>query len=287
MKREYLLVPIIIFVILFFLIILSFTITVPDTTEQPITITGSQVLAKSIEEVSKEWENLTPVEVRVEVADSSNAIREVNRGGTDIAMLSRPISWAETTDYPDLVLTPIGYDAIAIVVSPSNRVLSLSEDQIRRIFSGELTDWEDVGGVSSKKINVLGREPGSTIRDFFRKTCLKTRIFSGNMQVYNSYEELIDALRGENNDTMITYFPVSKVPEDLRILSIKSPGESVINPSLESVAFGDYPYVRPLYLVTLPNTRSDVKALVNFTASPYGREILKKNGIIPLEKVEL
>jgi len=255
-----------------------------DDINKPIIISGSSVIADSVELACREWQNLTPVAVRVEVADSSNAIRDVNRGGTDIAMLSRPMSWTETTDYPDLILTPIGYDAIALVVSNSNRVLSLSEDQVREIFSGEIKDWGDVGGPDGIIIEILGREPGSQIRDYFRKIGLKTMIYSKDIKVFQSDDDIITSLRGDHNGTMIAYLPVSKVPADLRILSIRSSGEDVIDPSLTSVSTGDYPYVRPLYLVTRPDAREDVKALVTFIAGPFGREILKKNGIIPYEE---
>jgi phosphate transport system substrate-binding protein len=284
MNYKFLLISLIASILLICVVTIWYTNFEHYDKDEPIIITGSSVIADSVEQACREWQNLTPVAVRVEVADSSNAIRDVNRGGTDIAMLSRPLSWTETTDYPDLILTPIGYDAIALVVSNSNRVLSLSEDQVREIFSGEIKDWEDVGGPNGKPIDVLGREPGSQIRDYFRKTGLKTMIYSKDMKVFQSDDDIITALRGDHNGTMIAYLPLSKIPVDLRIISIKSSSEKVIDPSLKSVSTGDYPYVRPLYLVTMPDARDDVKALVTFISSPFGREILKKNGIIPYEE---
>jgi phosphate transport system substrate-binding protein len=256
-----------------------------DTTK-PIIITGSSVLTDPVTQTCREWQNLTPIAVRVEAADSSIALRDVNRRGVDIAMLSRPLTWAETSDYPDLVLTPIGYDTIALVVSNSNIVLSLSEDQIRRIFSGQIKDWGEVGGIPGRPIQVLGREPGASSRDFFRKAGLKTNIYGENIQEYSSDDDIVKAIRGDLNGTMIAYLPLSKVTGDIRTVYIKTSAETIVEPTLESVSDGDYPYVRTLYLVTLPDARGDVQALITFISSPFGREILKKNGILPYETSE-
>lgn len=250
---------------------------------EPIIITGSSGLADAVSDAANEWQKMTPIEVRVDVSDSSTALRDLERKGADVAMISRYLTLPEMTDYPDLTFTPIGYDAVAVVVSPSNNILSLSEDQVRDIFTGKVRDWGSVGWRSDQPIQVLGREPGSQERDFFRKSALKTSLFRKDIGVFRSDEEIIRSLRNDQNGTMIAYLPVSKVPPDLRIVSISNSAEKSVLPSDEAIANGDYPYVRSLGLVTRSGSRSDVQALVTFIASPYGREILLKKGVIPLQ----
>lgn len=275
--------------VLFWILILVLThgsyfegYNISSESSQPIVITGTELLTEEISRISLEVQQMTPIPVRVDSTLSSLAIKRVVNGDADIGLLSRPLSWDERSKYPTLNQTMIGYDACAIVVSPSTRLISLTEEEVREIFTGKIRDFFEVGGASGDRIQVLGREPEDPSRNFFRKKALKTEMYTDTMKVFESDEEIIQAMEGPSSEVMIAQLPLSKVPDTLRVLSIRPSGsEHYIRPTVEMITQGKYPYTWPLYLVTRSDSRNDVQAFVNFLISPYGKELLVKEGIIP------
>lgn len=277
--------------ILFWILILILThgdffgINQPLTNlSHPVLITGTELLAEKIITISSESHNLTSLRVKVDISNPSTAIKRVITGEADIGLLSRPLSWEESSQNPMLNQTRIGYDAFAIVVSPSNRILGLTEEEVRGIFTGKIRDFKEAGGISGDPIQVLGRKPGDPSRNFFRKIALKTDMYSETMNVFYSDDEIILAMEGLGNETMISQLPLSKVPETLRILSIRPTGhDNYIRPTFETVTQEEYPYTWPLYIVTRRDSMKDVQDFVAFLFSPYGKELLVKEGIIPIK----
>ena len=104
------------------------------------------------------------------------------------------------------------------------------------------------------------------------------------MKVFESDEEIIEAMNGHDNETMIAVLPLSKVPDTLRILSIRPTGNtSYIWPTFETVTHEQYPYIWPLYIVSRSDSREDVHSFVKFLTNPYGKDLLVKGGIIPVD----
>lgn len=97
---------------------------------------------------------------------------------TDIAMASRAIKFSEKMKAKaageDLAEVPIAYDALAVVVHPSNPVKQLTRQQLEDIFRGKVTNWQQVGG-DDRKIVVYSRETSSGTYEFFKESVLKTR----------------------------------------------------------------------------------------------------------------
>ena len=251
---------------------------------QPIIITGTELLAEKITTISHDARNVTLIPVKVDISPPSSAIKRVITHDADIGLLSRPLSWDESSQNSMLTQTRIGYDAFAIVVSPSNRIFGLTEEDVRGIFTGKIQDFKEVGGISGDRIQVLGRKPGEPSRNFFRKIALKTEMYTSGMTVFDSDEEIIHAMEGPFNETMITQLPLSKVPETLRVLSIKpAASDNYIRPTSDTVTREEYPYIWPLYIVTRDDNRKDIDEFISFLFSPYGKELLMKEGIIPVQ----
>jgi len=96
--------------------------------------------------------------------------------------------------------------AFAIVVSPSNQIVGLTEGQISDIFSGIVRDFGEVGWQSGINIQVLGRKPDVSSRKQFRKIALKTGIYAEGMKIFDSDEDIIEAFLEPMNETMITLY---------------------------------------------------------------------------------
>ena len=256
----------------------------PAGSSKPVVIMGTGLLAEKIEIIAEKMQNETPVPVRVGISQPILAIKQVNSGDADIGLLSRPLSPYERAHYPALNQAKIGYAAFALVVSPANTMISLSEEDVRGIFTGKIRDFKDVGGKGGDTIQVLGRAPDDASRNIFRKIALKTEMYTNTMKVCASDEEIIQTMAGPDNETMITVLPLSKVPDTLKILSIRPAGNtSHIRPTFEAVTDEQYPYIWPLYIVSRSDCREDVRSFVTFLTNPYGKDLLVKGGIIPVE----
>lgn len=250
----------------------------------PVVIMGTGLLAEKIEPIAEKMGDETPIPVRVGISQPTLAIKQVNSGDADIGLLSRPLSPYERAHYPTLQQTMIGYAAFVLVVSPANTILSLSEEEVRGIFTGKIRDFKDVGGKGGELIQVLGRPPEDASRNIFRKIALKTEMYTDTMKVFPSDEEIIQTMAGPDNETMIAVLPLSKVPDTLRILSIRPAGNTrYIWPTFETVTHEKYPFIWPLYIVSRSDCRDDVRSFVMFLTNPYGKDMLVKSGIIPVE----
>ncbi len=89
-------------------------------------------------------------EILVSGGGSGVGIRAVGEGTADIGMSSRDIRQTEIEQYPDLVEHVIAYDGIGVIVNPENPVSSLTLDQIKAIYKGEITNWREIDGTTGR-----------------------------------------------------------------------------------------------------------------------------------------
>jgi phosphate transport system substrate-binding protein len=118
----------------------------------------AEVLAKAFQA------NNSGVQIFVQGGGSSAGVTAVGTGTADIGMSSANLSASQKSQYPNLKAVPIAVDGIAIIVNPQNNISNLTTNQTRDIFTGNITNWNQVGG-SDAKINVVNREEGSGTRD--------------------------------------------------------------------------------------------------------------------------
>ena len=180
----------------------------------------------------------------------------------------------------DLVITPIGREAFVFFVEPDNPVTNLTSDQIRRIYSGEITNWSEVGG---KDQNILAfqrpEDSGSqTMMHYFMgDTPLKkpqTYEYVGPM---GGVVEQVAQYANERGafGYSFRYFVEDLMQENhVRVISVDG-----VQPTLETIKDGSYPLTTALCLITRKDDPNpNVQKMIDFMLSPDGQEIVEKTG---------
>ena len=168
-------------------------------------------------------------------------------------------------------------DGIAIIVNPANPVSDLSVEQIAQIYTGEITNWKDVGG-DDLEISLIGREAGSGTRDGF-ETITGTKEACKYNQELTSTGDVITTVAG--NPNAIGYASLSAVKDSVKALTVGG-----VAPSEETVLDGTYTIQRPFVLATRTGEALSeaAQAFFDFATSADANEIIAAAGAVPVAK---
>lgn len=208
-------------------------------------------------------------------------IKNAAEGNSDIGMASREVTSDEKKQFGDeFVENLVGYDGIVIAVSKQiydAGVTELSKEQVKKIYSGEINNWEDVGG-PDELILVIAREQGSGTRDTFNEDIMgnKAAETPGVNTVAGSNAEIRTAITG--GDNAIGYLGFSYV-QDGAVGSISLDG---VEPTAESIKDGSYELARKLYFYTFGEAKPGAQAYIDFVLSSEGQQIAEENGFVPV-----
>lgn len=174
---------------------------------------------------------------------SGSGIQAVKEGRCDIGLSSRDLKEEEIAD--GLKATVLAYDGIAVIVNPENPVADLDMDTISKIYTGEITNWKDVGGQDAE-IVLIGREAGSGTRDGF-ESITKTEDSCQYRQELTSTGDVITAV--SQNPAAIGYASLASVNEQVQTVRVNG-----VEPTEDSIKDGSYVIQRPFILVTKEDT---------------------------------
>lgn len=217
---------------------------------------------------------------------SSTAFEGLGRGTFDIGMASRKIKAEETASLSKLgdMTAPsnehvIGLDGIAVIVHPSNRISTLTEDQVGAIFTGVVTDFGQAGG-SAGPIHVFARDDQSGTYDTFKSLVLrKTPLIDGAKRFEDSA-----ALSAEvaNDPAAIGFVGLSTIG-GAKALAVGPAGAVALVPNRFTVATEDYVLSRRLYMYAAASSQHpDVAKFLQFANSATGQTIVEGAGFVPL-----
>jgi phosphate transport system substrate-binding protein len=198
-------------------------------------------------------------------------------------MASREVTSDEKTKYGDKFLENlIGYDGIGICVSKAiydAGVTTLTKDQVKKIYAGNITNWKELGG-PDKDIYVISREQGSGTRDSFLTDIFgSTKAETPAVKTYSSSNsEIKTAITG--SDHAIGYLGYS-YSQSGNLKAVKLEG---IELSTQTIKDKTYPLARRLYLDTFGGLPTQgAEAFIDFVKGPQGQQIAKDNGFVPLQ----
>ncbi|MBT3235709.1 MAG: phosphate ABC transporter substrate-binding protein [Bdellovibrionales bacterium] len=165
----------------------------------------------------------------------------------------------------------IGRDAIGVWVNKSNPVSELSMEQLRKIFSGLITNWAEVGG-NNQKITVYIVNPQSATRKVFSKAIMGKGNYAGNIQTTSPDPKVIDRVAANSAGIgQLSFALGNSHPQASSVKKINIDGK------LASVNNPEYQITRPLYLITKGAPQGKVKAFIDWSISEAGQKIVKKN----------
>ena len=202
---------------------------------------------------------------------SGSGIQAVSEGRCDIGLSSRALKDDEKAS--GLVETVVALDGIAIVVNPENPVSDLDIDTIAKIYTGEITNWKDVGG-NDAEIVLIGREAGSGTRDGF-ESITETKDACQYRQELTSTGDVINTV--SQNPDAIGYASLSAVGDSVKALTVGG-----VEATEATVKDGSYVVQRPFVLVTKEDTKLSpaAQAFFDYALSADAASIIAAAGAV-------
>ena len=206
---------------------------------------------------------------------SGSGITAVSEGRCDIGLASRALKDDEKAS--GLKETVLALDGIAIIVNPENKVSDLTVEQIAKIYTGEITNWKDVGG-DDAEIVLIGREAGSGTRDGF-ESITGTKDSCKYRQELTSTGDVITTVAG--NPNAIGYASLASVKDTVKAISVNG-----VAPSEATVSDGSYEVQRPFILVTKEGVELSKAAQLffDYATGKDAADIISAAGAVPVTK---
>ena len=248
------------------------------TDDQPAALTGtvstdgSTSMEKVIGALSESFmAQNSGVTVNYNPTGSGSGITAVQEGTCDIGLSSRALKDEEKS--AGLKETVLAYDGIAIIVHPDNPVSDLSVEQIAKLYTGEITNWKDVGG-DDAEIVLIGREAASGTRDGF-ESITGTKDKCQYRQELTSTGDVITAV--SQNPDAIGYASLASVKDSVKALNVDG-----VTPSEATIKDGSYKVQRPFVLVTMEGKELSpaAQAFFDYAISSDAASIIAKAGAV-------
>ena len=236
---------------------------------------GSDTLLPLAQKAAENYSEKNPsAHVTVTGGGSGVGLSSLREGTTDIAMASRRIKFDERVRMqqagrPVEELT-VAFDALAVIVHPSNPVSRLTREQLEGIFRGKITNWKQVGG-EDRKIVVYSRETSSGTYEFFQESVL-------SMPATGAIIQSVSQTPGA-----IGYVGLAYLNPEVKALAVSyDGGGSYVAPTFDNARSKSYPIVRPLYFYYTKSNEAAVRPLVDYLTSDEGQAMVASIGFIPI-----
>ena len=233
---------------------------------------GSTSMEKVIGVLGESFMEMNPdVSFTYNPTGSGSGITAVSEKRCDIGLSSRALKDEEKNS--GLTETVLAYDGIAIIVNPENAISDLSVEDIAKIYTGEITNWKDLGGADAE-IVVIGREAGSGTRDGF-ESITGTSEKCVYRQELTSTGDVITTV--SQNPDAIGYASLSAVKDTVKALTVGG-----VAPTEDTVKDGSYVVQRPFVLVTRTDEKLSeaAQAFFDYATSADAVELIAKAGAV-------
>jgi len=239
-----------------------------------IAISGSTSVGPLAEKLAYKYEENNDVKIEINQIGSSAGITNAINGVSEIGMSSRNLKPEEVDSGLHEIV--IAYDGIVVVTHPTNKVKDLTLEQVKKIFTGEVTNWKELGG-DDMEIVVVSREDGSGSRDAFQE-----------IVGYSSGELVRNAIIASGNGNIKTTVATNKhavgfisfeyVDESISTLAING-----VEATAENVLEQTYKLSRPFLFVTKEESLTDAgQQFIDYILSPDGQDVVSETGAIPV-----
>ena len=241
------------------------------TKDLSVSTDGSTSMEKVIGSLGEVFQEETGITFTYNPTGSGSGIKAVSEGRCDIGLSSRELKAEEVES--GLTGTVLAYDGIAIIVNPENTAEDLTSETLAKIYTGEITNWSEVGGVDGE-IVLIGREAGSGTRDGF-ESITGTEDACKYRQELTSTGDVITTVA--QNPNAIGYASLASVKDTVKVLSIDG-----VVPSEETIKDGSYVVQRPFVLVTKTDAAlsEGAQQFFDYITSDAAVEIISGAGVV-------
>lgn len=242
-----------------------------------VTITGSTSVDKILTDMIDEFTALNPdVTINYTGTGSSAGISDTIAGANDIGASSRQLKDEEKVD--GLQEVTFAYDGIAVAVNPANPIKDIKTEDLAKIYSGQITNWSQLGG-NDADIIVVSREGASGTRSAFEELIgledagglvESATVVEGNGNIQSTVA---------GNENAIGYVSFSYIDDTVKALTVNE-----VEATAENAKAGTYVLSRPFLFVYLDSKATPVvKAFIDYAKSPDGQAFVEKHGGIKLD----
>lgn len=254
---------------------------------------GSDTLVNLALGWAEEYRRVKPdVSIAVTGGGSGTGIAALINGTVDIANASRKMKDKEIAAAQENGIEPVEFtvaiDALAVIVHPDNPVSELTIDQLSGIFTGRITNWQEVGG-NDASIIILSRETNSGTHVYFLEQVVRKGdkenedIFAPQTLLMPSSVGITSELR--RNPNAIGYDGLGYVTEHEKVIAVATDKDSpYVIPSVETGADGSYPIARGLYMYTAGEPTDIIAEYLEWIQGSKGQTIVAKLGFVPLSQ---
>jgi phosphate transport system substrate-binding protein len=245
-----------------------------------LVIKGSTTVLPIAQKAVEAYMKANPdVSISLSGGGSSNGIKAIIDGSTDIANASRFIKDKEVKMAVEKGVYPvpyaIAYDSIIPVVHPSNPMTNITLDQLKAIYMGEITNFKELGG-PDLKIVVCSRDTSSGTYETWEGKVLKGERVTPRAQIMASNGAIVQAV--SNNKYAIGYIGIGYVNSSVKGLTVNG-----IQGTNETTLNGTYPISRPLFMFTNGWPEGDTLNFINYMLNPEkGQKHVADSGYVPL-----
>ena len=240
-----------------------------------LAISGSTSVGPLAEKLADKYEEKNEINIEINQIGSSAGITNATNGVSEIGMSSRDLKEEEKAN--GLKESIIAYDGIVVVTHPSNKVKDLTMEQVKQIFTGEVTNWKELGG-DDMEIVVVSREDGSGSRDAFQE-----------IVGYTSGELVRSSIVASGNGNIKTTVATNK--HAVGFISFEYIDDSIstvkingVEATAENVLQQKYSLSRPfLFVHKEENLSEEGQQFIDYILSPEGQAIVLEAGVIPLK----
>jgi phosphate transport system substrate-binding protein len=264
-------------------------------TQRAIQNKGSDTLVNLALAWAERYRQIRPdISIAVTGGGSGTGIAALINGTVDIANASRQMKEDEIAAAQANGIDPVEFtvaiDALAVIVHPDNPVSQLTIDQLSDIYTGRITNWQEVGG-NDEPIVLLSRETNSGTHVYFLEEVIRKGnsdnhdIFAPQTLLMPSSVGITSELR--RNPHAIGYDGLGYVTEHEKVIAVARDSASpYVPPTVETGADGSYPIARSLYMYTAGEPSQDIAEYLNWIRGLEGQAIVAELGFVPLTAQE-
>lgn len=249
-------------------------------------IKGSDTVLPLSQKLAEQYMKKHPKQsVVVTGGGSGVGISALLTGTTEIAQASRKIKFDERqklqADGKKAKEVVIAYDALAVVVHPSNKVSQLTREQLQDIFTGKIKNWKEVGG-EDMRIVAYSRETSSGTYEFFKESVLKNKNYMNGIMSLPATGAIVQSISQTKGG--IGYIGLAYLNKEVKALKVSyDKGKKFTMPSVDNAKNKSYPIMRPLYYYYEVKQESKVSDFIQYILSAEGQKIVTEIGFIAVK----
>jgi phosphate transport system substrate-binding protein len=230
---------------------------------------SSQIYWAFVKDTAENFTKETGIKVVAEDRKTQDAVPSLISGRCNVGGLARKLKLAEKSQAQDLMEVLIARDYMAVFVPRDSKVENLTVQDLKKVFSGQTTDWKDIGGTPGA-IQVVIPQIKTACTVNFREQVMGDDPFAKDTLITETAGAVLEAAKGKPAISYISFGAVSKT-NDFKVLKIegKNPGTP------------GYPLVQEMYFATKGQPEGDVKKYIEFFLKGSGRGLLEKAGLFP------